>query len=460
MPPRPLTQLTLALLKPDLVANTVKTGLVYSLIEANDFNIVAQKRLLWSKNDAEAFYGEHRGKFFFERLCGYMTSGHFQALILEKPNAILDWRALMGPTHPPRARINAPNTLRALCGMTDTRNSTHGSGHTLTGQVAQQFLTPETAKQVKEILSPYYDGLLSKAAPWADTIKGQARYRWASAYHYVNTPDDDPPNVCKFEYVYAGKDVVNGLFNMTSQLQQYKLVEPTTPEEKLSREDALRFFVHFMGDVHQPLHASGKQRGGNDAPAKWGRAKSNLHKIWDSQLILAKHLIHFVSTFTDQQKDIKDRYGNNPKAYLDDILDMTKGVWQPEASNWTLCDPAENTGDTPWSGNGNALTTLCPMEWARIMNQIDCSFIWKDYDPNVDYSGDYFENATSEKNGFMVQRLIAMSGVRMASILNEIYDSPSPVSLEEQMAETIWESGNNDETDRHIPDSMRLVKQG
>jgi len=51
------------------------------------------------------------------------------------------------------------------------------AGHTLTGQVAQLFLTPETAKQVKEILSPYYDGLLSKAAPWPDTIKGQAKYR-------------------------------------------------------------------------------------------------------------------------------------------------------------------------------------------------------------------------------------------------------------------------------------------
>jgi len=51
-------------------------------------------------------------------------------------------------------------------------------GHTLTGQVAQLFLTPETARQVKEILSPYYDGLLSKAAPWPDTIKGQAKYRY------------------------------------------------------------------------------------------------------------------------------------------------------------------------------------------------------------------------------------------------------------------------------------------
>lgn len=110
--------------------------------------------------------------------------------------------------------------------------------------------------------------------------------RWASIFHYVNTPGDNPPESCKFEYNYSGHDVVNGLFNMTSTLLQYKLAEPTTPEDKSTREDALRFFVHFMGDVHQPLHASGKERGGNNASAKWGRAKSSLHRIWDGQLIL------------------------------------------------------------------------------------------------------------------------------------------------------------------------------
>jgi len=73
MPPRPPAQLTLALLKPDLTANSIKTTKVFSHIRQNEFNIVAQKKLLWSKSDAEAFYGEHREKFFFERLCGYMT---------------------------------------------------------------------------------------------------------------------------------------------------------------------------------------------------------------------------------------------------------------------------------------------------------------------------------------------------------------------------------------------------
>ncbi|ORZ15495.1 nucleoside diphosphate kinase [Lobosporangium transversale] len=143
MPSRPLTQLTLALLKPDLAANSAHVGKVFAHIQQNEFKVLAHKHLLWSKSQAEAFYGEHRGKFFFERLCGYMTSGHFYALILEKPNAITDWRALIGPTHPPRARINAPDTLRSLYGMTDTRNSFHGSDAAETAKNEIQFFFPE-----------------------------------------------------------------------------------------------------------------------------------------------------------------------------------------------------------------------------------------------------------------------------------------------------------------------------
>ena len=67
------------------------------------------------------------GKFFFPRLVDYMTSGPVEALVLEGPNAVARWRALMGPTHPPRARIVAPTSIRARFGMTDTRNATHGS---------------------------------------------------------------------------------------------------------------------------------------------------------------------------------------------------------------------------------------------------------------------------------------------------------------------------------------------
>ncbi|KAF9940958.1 hypothetical protein BGZ67_006196 [Mortierella alpina] len=214
--------------------------------------------------------------------------------------------------------------------------------------------------------------------------------RWSKVFHYVNTPGDDPPDTCRFEYAYAGKDVINGLFNMTSQLQQYMITKPTTRKEKSAREDALRFFVHFMGDVHQPLHICGKDKGGKEALVRWGQDNnSNLHEVWDGKLIL---------------KDVKDRFDNDPKAYLDDIVDMTSGRWQLEASNWTYCDP----------------------QWARDMNKLNCQYVWKDYDPHRrprrDYSKHYFETMTGAGSEFMVQKLIAMGGVRMATILNQIYD--------------------------------------
>lgn len=161
-----------------------------------------------------------------------------------------------------------------------------------------------------------------------------------------------------------------------------------------------------------------------------------------------------MSLFCLLQKDIKDRFDNNPKAYLDNMVDMTNNVWLPEASNWTYCDPEKNQGDNPWSDSTKQITKLCPMEWARDMNQLDCSFVWKDYDSLRDYSGEYFEGVTGEKNNYLVQKLIAMSGVRMAAILNEIYDPPVPHSMNPLKEEL------KDETNFEVPSNLRIVKQG
>ncbi|ORZ22244.1 nucleoside diphosphate kinase [Absidia repens] len=122
------TQLTLALLKPDICADKSLIPKIQHTMAEHQLDIVQSRDVLWTEQEAGRFYAEHEGKFFYHRLCGYMTSGPFQAYILSSSDAIKKWRSLIGPTHPVRARIHQPDTLRALYGLTDTRNSFHGSG--------------------------------------------------------------------------------------------------------------------------------------------------------------------------------------------------------------------------------------------------------------------------------------------------------------------------------------------
>ncbi|KAJ1821614.1 hypothetical protein GGH91_000944 [Coemansia sp. RSA 2671] len=120
--------LTLALLKPDLLADpqTVER-IVEEIRRTPGLQIVESAQLFWTREQAEEFYDEHRGRFFYNRLVDYMTSGPMQALALRGPQAITKWREMMGSTHPVRMRVLNGACLRARYGLTDTRNSFHGS---------------------------------------------------------------------------------------------------------------------------------------------------------------------------------------------------------------------------------------------------------------------------------------------------------------------------------------------
>ena len=81
-------------------------------------------------DDAAAFYAEHKGKFYYDRLLLGMTVGPALGLALAGPHAIREWRQLIGPTKAYRAPWEAPNTLRAEYGLGDSRNGFHGSDAT------------------------------------------------------------------------------------------------------------------------------------------------------------------------------------------------------------------------------------------------------------------------------------------------------------------------------------------
>lgn len=114
---------TFALIKPDAV-QAKHSGKIIDIIEGNGFSIAFMKKLIISKKLAEQFYAVHKDRPFFPELITYITSGPVIALVLEKDNAIPQWRNLMGETDPKKA---APGTIRALFGTSIGSNATHGS---------------------------------------------------------------------------------------------------------------------------------------------------------------------------------------------------------------------------------------------------------------------------------------------------------------------------------------------
>ena len=136
-------ELTLAILKPDLVQHHPNLTFVQKMIVENNFLIVRSKILSLSRTKAEEFYKEHEGKFFYNRLVTFMSSGPCQPLVLAKAGAIADWRKLMGPTKVFKTRYSHPDSIRGRFGLTDTRNCSHGSDSPQTAKEEMDFFFPE-----------------------------------------------------------------------------------------------------------------------------------------------------------------------------------------------------------------------------------------------------------------------------------------------------------------------------
>ena len=114
---------TLSIIKPDATARNI-TGQIVAKLEEAGLRVVAQKKVVWSRDDAEAFYAVHKERPFFNDLVAFMTSGPIVLQVLEADDAIARNRAIMGATNPAEA---AEGTIRAHFAESLERNSVHGS---------------------------------------------------------------------------------------------------------------------------------------------------------------------------------------------------------------------------------------------------------------------------------------------------------------------------------------------
>jgi len=114
---------TFSIIKPDVTRRNL-TGEVNSMIESAGFKIVAQKRIKLTLAQAKKFYEVHSEKPFYNDLCDFLSSEPVIVQVLEKENAILDYRALMGATNPANA---VAGTIRQRFAISVDQNSVHGS---------------------------------------------------------------------------------------------------------------------------------------------------------------------------------------------------------------------------------------------------------------------------------------------------------------------------------------------
>ena len=146
-------------------------------------------------------------------------------------------------------------------------------GHRVAGRIAEDRLTPNAKKAVRDLLDP--DQTLADVSTWADEVR---RDRPESAtWHYVNVPITEPKYHPKHEDPKGG---------VVSKILEFEKIVGDTAAPQLERQVALKYLVHFVQDMHQPVHVGHRgDRGGNDLQVQFFGQGSNLHRVWDSNLL-------------------------------------------------------------------------------------------------------------------------------------------------------------------------------
>lgn len=154
-------------------------------------------------------------------------------------------------------------------------------GHRVIGELAEERISGKAKAEIALILGKED---LAEASTWADEQRSNPEPFWqeeAGPYHYVTVPEGKT-------YAEVGAPAEGDALSALARFAA------TVRDPDASREEkalALRFIIHIVGDVHQPLHAgNGTDRGGNDVKVRWFGEETNLHSVWDSKMIEVQDL--------------------------------------------------------------------------------------------------------------------------------------------------------------------------
>jgi len=250
-------------------------------------------------------------------------------------------------------------------------------GHSSIGNIAQQLLTEKANYQVSNLLSYKYNGSMSNAANWADEIRTLPEFKWSAPLHFINTPD------WKCDYIRERDcyDEVEGpTFCVDDAIQNY-----TKRLIKYNDIDSLKFLIHFVGDIHQPLHCGFiGDRGGNDITGHFFNKRTNLHSIWDSGII---------------ERRLYEDFKNSSILWQEYILN---NIIYKDMNNWNKCINCSSL----WGEE--SIVNACEYSYLNV----DKTKIKNDFK----LSENYYNNVIN-----IVEIQIGKAALRLSNLLNYIF---------------------------------------
>lgn len=192
------------------------------------------------------------------------------------------------------------------------------TGHRVTGEIAEQHLSKKTKKRLGKIMG---DEGLALASTWMDEIKSAPGTRHLNPWHYVSIPDS-------LTYETSEKnpkgDIIWAIETITDSIINYDL---TINVER----ELLRMLIHLIGDIHQPLHVGrAEDKGGNSIRVKWFGSASNLHRVWDSEMINGYKMSYTelaANLPTPSKEQITTWQNSSPRDWAVESMSYRQGIY-------------------------------------------------------------------------------------------------------------------------------------
>lgn len=219
-------------------------------------------------------------------------------------------------------------------------------GHRVVGEVADHYINAKTRKAIQQILG---SESIAMTANWADFIKSDTSYNYLNNWHYVNLPANlSKTDVFSFLDNYPEANIYSKINEMIEVLKN----KNSKPDQK---KLALRMVIHLVGDLHQPMHTARKEDlGGNRVFLTWFGEKTNLHRVWDSDLVDFQGL-----SFTEYTKAI-DHVSKQEVLYL-----QSASLKDLVFESYGLCNKIYATGIK----NDDKLSYQYNFDWIETVNQ-------------------------------------------------------------------------------------------